>query len=514
MFNYHMLRYHQHNLPNSFFARLLMIAKALSKPLTLIPVRQKFQLECAMRDATTYEQWANAARLLDELSGNDRWKAQDHSNLYDHVTIRRRLDQLRRLHSKGDNAGLVFALEEGVHGNLGNMGKPILHSKCHFGTKNLITDYVDVVVETLLHIEQLPAKELDNAIKLDLFKRASHCFGRSALMFSSGGTRMYFHFGVAKGLLDQGLLPSVLSGSSAGALTCAILGTHTDTELAEVFTPENLFFGKAWQPNIVERLTGLRRIYGSEAFEHTFERLIPDLTFREALELSGHQISISVSPCERHHSPRLLNAITSPHVLIRSAVRASCAVPGLFEPVQLLARNGAGKTVPYLKSRWVDGVFAADLPAKQLARIYGTNHYIVSYINPVLLPMFRDHKLKGGGLRPFTDMMKSSARNFLKVSDALIGKYMPASSVGLANKLMHDIVSQNYVGDISIVPERRMISPTKLVSPNTQEEIAELMREGERQTWAKMEMIRISSKISRTLDGILKRAGEDGHSGY
>jgi predicted acylesterase/phospholipase RssA len=139
----------------------------------------------------------------------------------------------------------------------------------------------------------------------------------------------------------------------------------------------------------------MRRIYGSESFEHTFERLIPDLTFREAMEISGRHISISVSPCERHHSPRLLNAITSPHVLIRSAVRASCAVPGLFEPVQLLARNARGKVVPYLKSRWVDGIFAADLPAKQLARLYGTNHYIVSYINPMLLPVFRDHKVEG-----------------------------------------------------------------------------------------------------------------------
>ena len=491
-----------------------MIARALSKPAALMPVGDKGKLLRAMREARSYEEWSRAAKQLDSLSGNDRWKERDRSDLYDYATIRRRRDQLRSLRQRGNNQGLVFALEEGVHGNLGSMGKPILYSKAYFGTKDLITDYVDAVVQTLLHIEKLPESEIAATDKLDLFKRASHCFGRSALMFSSGGTRMYFHFGVAKSLLEQGLLPSVLSGSSAGALVCAIVGTHSDDELKTIFTPENIFFGEAWEPNIVERLTGLRRIYGSEAFEHTFERLIPDLTFREAFEISGRHISISVSPCERHHSPRLLNAITSPHVLIRSAVRASCAVPGLFEPVQLLARNSRGKTVPYLKSRWVDGVFAADLPAKQLARIYGTNHYIVSYINPVLLPMFRDHKLEGTRFKPLTNMMKGSAKNFLKVSDALIGKYMPASSVGLASKLMHDILSQDYVGDISIVPERRLISPMKLVSPNTPEEIAELMREGERQTWPRMEMIRISSKISRTLDGILRRAGEDGHSGY
>lgn len=492
-----------------------MLARVLSKPMALMSESQRNKLHRVMREAKTYEIWSRAAKQLDTLCGNDAWKQQDRSNLYDYATIRRRRDQLRTMRRRGNNRGLIFALEEGVHGNLGGMGRPILFSKTYFGTKKLITEYVDAVADTLLHIEKLPDGEIDPAIKLDLFKRASHCFGRSAMMFSSGGTRMYFHFGVAKALLEQGQLPTVLSGSSAGALACAIIGTHSDEELKKILTPENIFFGEEWEPNIVERMTGMRRIYGSESFEHTFERLIPDLTFREAFEISGRHVSISVSPCERHHSPRLLNAITSPHVLIRSAVRASCAVPGLFEPVQLLARNAHGKVVPYLKSRWVDGIFAADLPAKQLARLYGTNHYIVSYINPVLLPLFRDHKVEGRRLEPLIGMIKGSARNFLKVSESILGRYLsPSSNVSLANKLMHDILSQDYVGDISIVPERRLMSPLKLVSPNTYEEIAELMREGERQTWPRIEMIRISAKISRTLDGILKRAGEDGHSGY
>ena len=38
-------------------------------------------------------------------------------------------------------------------------------------------------------------------------------------------------------------------------------------------------------------------------------------------------------------------------------------------------------------------------------------------------------------------------------------------------------------------------------------QIGELMFEGERQTWPRIEMIRISSLISRRLDDILARAG-------
>ncbi|MEN8664395.1 MAG: DUF3336 domain-containing protein [Polycyclovorans sp.] len=458
-----------------------------------------------LHDATDYASWAEAAKALDRLSGRERWRQRDISALYDYANLRERVDHLRALRAKGDNQGLVFAIEEGVHGNLGGMGKPILYSKARFGTKQLIEDYVDCVAEALRHIERLPRREMSDAAKLDLFRRASHCYGRSAPMFSAGGALVYFHFGVAKALLEQRLLPNVLSGSSAGAITVALLGTHTEAELDALFAAGNLRVGDEWAPNWFERSTGLRRVFDADAFDATFERLIPDLTFREAFERSGRHISISVSPCERHHSPRLLNALTAPHVLIRSAVQASCSVPGLFEPVQLMARDAQGRTVPYLRSRWIDGVFAADLPAKQLARLYGTNHYIVSMINPFLLPTFRDHKLQGTGLQPLARSAKSAARSALKTADVYLGKYLPTSSLGVVNKVAHDLLSQDYVGDISIAPRRRVFSPLRLLSPYTNDEIDELMRVGERQTWPRIEMIRICTQISRTLEEILER---------
>ena len=58
--------------------------------------------------------------------------------------------------------------------------------------------------------------------KLDFFYRANVCFGRSALMLSGGGVLGFYHLGVVKTLLDQGLLPRVISGSSAGSLRAAV----------------------------------------------------------------------------------------------------------------------------------------------------------------------------------------------------------------------------------------------------------------------------------------------------
>lgn len=471
----------------------------------LIPGSSHRQLEAALSSATDYASWRSAALALDTVNGRERWKLRERSNLYDYATIRERLHRLRSLRHRGDCAGLIFVIEEGVHGNLGGIGKPILYSKARFGTKKLINDYLEAVADALLYIEAQPESVVPAAVKRDLFARASHCYGRSAAMFSAGGTLIYFHFGVVRSLLEQKLLPRVISGSSAGAFIAAVVGTHTDAELDGFLTAENLRIGKEWNPGALHRMTGLRPLITVDALVQTFDRLIPDMTFREAYEHSGRQISISVSPCTRHHSPRLLNAITAPHVLIRSAVRASCAVPGVYEPVQLEARDQSGKTVPYLDTRWVDGLFAADLPAKQLARLYGVNHYIVSLINPIRLPTFRDHKLQAKRLQPLLRLAKESARDVLKSSDVLLGKYLPASTLGVTNKLLHDLLSQEYVGDISIAPARRINSPLRLLSPFTLGEIEDLMRDGERQTWPRIEMIRLCTTVSRTLDGILGR---------
>lgn len=464
---------------------------------------ERASLLAEMETALTHAQWADAARRYDLLTGRERWKARARTTLYDYAMIGEKLERLRELIARRDVRGLMFEIEEGIHGNLGGIGKAALYRRARFGTKDLIERYIESVVEALHQLRDAGDDKLPAHEKIDLFQRARHCYGRTALMMSCGGMLMFFHFGVAKALLEQGLLPEVISGSSAGAIVAAVLGTHTDAELQGFFTPENVYFGAAWHPSRLERMTGLRRLVGGDAFERTFDRLVPDLTFREAYEISGRHINISVSPCERHQTPRLLNATTSPHVLVRSAVRASCALPGLFEPVQLLARDVQGRTVPFLKSRWIDGIFAADLPARQLARFYGINHFVVSYANPVLLPTFRDHRIQSAALGPLVGMLKGTARNLLRSADGLVGRYASTSALGTVHKIARDLLSQDYVGDINITPQRRLFPPHRLLSPLTRDEIGELIREGERQTWPRIEMIRNSSRISRTLDELL-----------
>ena len=55
---------------------------------------------------------------------------------------------------------------------------------------------------------------------------------------SGGGGLANFSWGVARALLDEGLLPSLICGTSAGAVVAAALCCHTERELDSLYDGE------------------------------------------------------------------------------------------------------------------------------------------------------------------------------------------------------------------------------------------------------------------------------------
>jgi TAG lipase/steryl ester hydrolase/phospholipase A2/LPA acyltransferase len=200
------------------------------------------KLEREMNRAESFAEWYERAEAHDEASGMARWRQVDQSKLYDYASIRRRVDRLRSLRAKGDDVGLLFTLNEGIHGNMGGMGSSKLHQEAHAGTKLLIEDYVDEIVDALRYLAELQSDDISQSEKLDFFYRANHCYGRSALMLSGGGILGFYHLGVVKTLLDNKLLPRVISGSSAGSMIAGVLGTHSDEELELFNDPSHVNF--------------------------------------------------------------------------------------------------------------------------------------------------------------------------------------------------------------------------------------------------------------------------------
>ena len=474
--------------------------------------RGKRKFAAAMNKAESYEQWKEAAQGYDTATGMDRWRARDQSTQFDNVAIRIRLDRLRSMRARHDHRGLLFNLNEGIHGNMAGMGKASLYECSAFGTKHLIHDYVEEIVDALELLASPDVDDIGFEEKLDFFRRAHHCFGRSALLMSGSGMLLYFHVGVVKALWQQGLLPNILSGSSGGSVVGSLLCTHNDEELRDIFSPEFLLSEAQQEVGLVRSLGGLRpRLLQVDEVQSMIERLIPDMTFQEAYEHSGRMLNVSVAPAETHQTSRLLNATTSPNVLIHKSVMASAAVPGVFPPVILEARDKWGERQPYLPSRkWVDGSVSDDLPTKRLARLYGVNHYIVSQANPAVLPFVTDGRRQGGTLAILTNASRRTAREWLNAGAAIMHK--PLTREGTVSKVANillSMVNQDYIGDINILPRNRFYNPMKLLAHLSADDIMKLIASGERSTWRKIEMIRVQTRISRTLDRIRRDFEEE-----
>ncbi len=171
-----------------------------------------------------------------------------------------------------------------------------------------------------------------------------------------------------------------------------------------------------------------------------------------------------------------------------------------------MAKNDQGERQAYHSSRkWVDGSLSEDLPAKRLARLYGVNHYIVSQTNPYVIPFIDTTKRKTDAVSEVKYAMIDTARAWINASAAIFEK--PLSWIPDVQRVTNSalsLINQSYFGDITISPLSKAHNPLRALSWRTKEEISELIDEGERATWPRIERIRIQTRISRTLDPILR----------
>lgn len=462
------------------------------------------ELTDVMKNAASYEEYREAAEAHDELSGAQEWKAKDACKDYDYRLIRKRVERIKQAKSRGDVAGLMYILHEGLHGNLGNIAASSLNRHAKLGTKHLIEEFIQQVCGSLDFIYQADENEIDFYEKLSFFDETAHAFGRSCMMLSGGAGLGFFHGGVVKSLVEHGLLPDVMSGASAGSIIAALVGTRTDEELKEILSPKVIYEKfrewRLWQG------FGQDSLLDSTNLENALIELFDLTTFEEAYQKTGRHMTITVSPADLHQFSRLLNAKTSPNAIITQAVRASCAIPIVFKPVQLKAKNQAGEVVPYIPNRrFADGSIMADLPFDRLARLYGVNHSIVSQTNPIsVLFLARDKRDTKG----FWGLTWRHAAKITKINSIYAFDVLESAISNKATKLgihkIRSIIDQQYVGDINILPDANLANLAHIVSNPSEKSIGELIKNGERATWPQLDLIKRNTMISKTLRKHLK----------
>lgn len=309
---------------------------------------------------------------------------------------------------------------------------------------------------------------------------------KPALMLSGGGKLGNYHYGVIRALLDEGLLPKIISGSSAGSIAAAIVGTRTEPELSDLLHH------------------GVERLASDEGFENEarplileqtrvsslLAEIIPDVTLAEARTMSGRSIDIVVA----HFSGDggvVLNADNAPDVLVRDAVMASCAVPMIYAPVKIRQRDAKGEITLYPGDRsWIDGSVYADLPADWLRDHYGADFLIASLINPIELPFATDPAEHGplfdAAARLGMSWCRTVGSMAITLSRPLL-QAVPAAERMLT--LTQSVLDQRLDADVLILPAPRFNSPFDIMTISTASEMAEFMAAGERAARLRMSAI-------------------------
>ncbi|MGE8524512.1 MAG: patatin-like phospholipase family protein, partial [Acinetobacter pseudolwoffii] len=375
-------------------------------------------------------------------------------------------------------------------------------------TKRIIEDYVEQVSQGLAHIASTDCSCLNIEEKIEFFKGCQRAYGQPALMFSGGSTLGLFHTGVCKALMEQDLLPKVMSGSSAGAIMTAMLGVSKPSQYVDLLKGHNFFHEAFHFRTMSELLKGNGGLADVKYLKKFLVENLGDLTFEEALKTSGLHINIAVAPYDSAQDARILNAYTSPDVLVWSAVLASCAVPILFPPVRLTSKRYDGEYTPYMgATRWVDGSVRSDFPQEKMARLYNINYTIASQVNPHIVPFMQDDVAR------FRKGTLSWPQRIVRRQGAVITKGMMdfarehAGSLPPVRRILdhgYGVVDQRYYGDVNIVGKYSLRHYSYMLQNPRPYLFKILQREGERATWPKISLIETQERVGKTIQHCLE----------
>ena len=199
--------------------------------------------------------------------------------------------------------------------------------------------------------------------------------------------------------------------------------------------------------------------------------------------------------------------MTAPNVLVWSASLASCAIPGIFSPVELLAKDKYGNITPYHPEglKWSDGSIECDLPIERLSELFNVNHFIVSQVN-IHYKLFSGYNSFGTGkINDLLGFFKKQVKSYIKHAVQLgfnthIFRFLRVGWV--------PFFTQNLEGDITICPTETIplwrMAITILKNPSI-EDYRQILITGERSTWEFIPRIRTMCQIEFALENAVRQ---------
>ena len=458
---------------------------------------------------STYEKWLSKAREQDKKEDRLAWRESPESDLFHASLLQEHLQQMQALRKAGNGAELINLIIESLQRHSYELNNPKLYTYALSGTKLLIEEYFAEIEQSIDYFCESEVNGFSKTKKLKMLQESNRIHGETVLILSGGAALGIYHLGVTKALHQENLLPRIISGASMGALVAGSICSKTDAELDHFF--ENLeekvhrvAIRLASKDDILDN----RALMDPEQLKEHIHANIPELTFKEAYEKTGRVLNISVSASRKRQKPRVLNYITSPNVLIRNSVLASCAIPGVFPPVSLQAKNHKGEIIPYMESEtWIDGSIHLDVPIQRIMRLHNVTRSIVSQANPHVLPFIPEDK-KDGFIPFFVDFVMSTVQfQALKVMDLGIklSEKMPWASF---LEKVASMMDQEYRGDINISYPIEWKTFTHLLANPNRDEFYDYVNKGQMATWPKIAFIKDQVRLNKILEANIAKINE------
>lgn len=483
---------------------------------------ERKRLRDKLRQSKDYAEWVENAIKLDKYLGLDKWSDNPKFSYYDYRTIQKTVKRLRALRENGDIPELMVFLQSCLKKNFAGIENRQLYSHRYYGTKKLVEQYVTEVTKCINCVTDAPDLLVPLKQKSRFFKTVSKNYGKTALCLSGGACFAYTHFGIVKALLDNDLLPLIISGTSGGGIIASLACTRSDEELRKLLVPELARKITAcedpwyvWFPRFLK--TGARFDAVAWAKKAAFFTK-GSTTFQEAYKATGRKLNISTIPAEPHSPVILCNTVTSPNCIIWSSLLASSAVPGILNPVVLMMKETrTGDVVPFsMGNKWRDGSLRTDIPLDALNTYYNVNFLIVSQVNPHISLFF--YAPKGTVGRPVTVSRKRTRKQkyaafrggfFATASEQLLKLeikkwFQIIKLLDLLPRLLKqdwlNVFLQRFTGSITIWPRYRLKDFFYILLDPDEAKMEEFLLKGQRSMFPRLLFIRHRLSIERAIE--------------
>jgi len=235
-----------------------------------------------------------------------------------------------------------------------------------------------------------------------------------------------------------------------------------------------------------------------KVLEECVRNNVGDLTFEEAYAKTKRILNITVSSTRKYEVPQLLNYLTAPNVLIRSAACASTAMMGLYDSVDLLAKDKAGNIVQWAPTeiKWRKLTDSAptesESPLTRISELFNVNHFIVSQANPYIAPFIAKEQFGSNILIKCAHLLSSEFRHRIN----------QLGHMGLLPKYFRDFIDEKVSGNVTIVPYLTFSDFKTLFSNPSHSSLDYWILKGEQSTWPMLALIRNRCIIELELDRI------------